>query len=740
MTVAELDLAIEGMTCASCVARVEKKLGRLDGVTASVNLATERARVSYPADLDPAALIAAVETAGYGATLIEPDAPAPAVSRGGGLRIRLLVSAALTVPIVLLAMVPAWQFWGWQWVSLVLATPVVLWGGWPFHRSTLVNLRHGAATMDTLVTLGTAAASLWSVGALVFGTAGELGMRHAFTLVAEPGAASGAVYFEVAAGVTTFLLLGRFIEERSKRRAGAALRDLLEAAAKHVTRLEPDGAETLVPIEALAVGDLFVVRPGEKIATDGTVVDGTAAVDASAMTGESVPVEVAQGDAVAGGTIALGGSLVVRATRVGRDTQLARMGAIVEQAQLGKAGIQRLADRISSIFVPIVIGLAVATFAIWMLAGGGTSAALSASIAVLIVACPCALGLATPTALLVGTGRASQLGILITGPEVLERVGRIDTVVFDKTGTLTTGRMSVDSVATAAGADAVEIVRLAAAVERGSEHPIGRAVARAASDNASDGLGSAPAVTGFRAIAGFGVTGTVEGRAVVVGRPDDVLRMLGTALDADLATAIEGIRASGATVVLVGVDGRVLAALSVSDPLRPDAVLAVSRIRSLGLEPMVLSGDHAATVRAVLAPLGIRNAIGGATPAGKAEEVVRLQGEGRIVAMVGDGVNDAAALAQADLGIAIGSGSDIAIEAGDLTLLRSDPVLVADAIRLSRATVRVIRGNLFWAFAYNVAALPIAALGLLNPMIAGAAMAFSSVFVVLNSLRLRRAV
>lgn len=739
MTVAELDLAIEGMTCASCVARVEKKLGRLDGVTASVNLAMERARVSYPADLDPAALIAAVETAGYGATLIEPDAPAPAVPRGGGLRIRLLVSAALTVPIVLLAMVPAWQFWGWQWVSLVLATPVVLWGGWPFHRSTLVNLRHGAATMDTLVTLGTAAASLWSVGALVFGTAGELGMRHAFTLVAEPGAASGAVYFEVAAGVTTFLLLGRFIEERSKRRAGAALRDLLEAGAKHVTRLEPDGAETLVPIEALAVGDLFVVRPGEKIATDGTVVDGTAAVDASAMTGESVPVEVAQGDAVAGGTIALGGSLVVRATRVGRDTQLARMGAIVEQAQLGKAGIQRLADRISSIFVPIVIGLAVATFAIWMLAGGGASAALSASIAVLIVACPCALGLATPTALLVGTGRASQLGILITGPEVLERVGRIDTVVFDKTGTLTTGRMSVDSVATAADADAAGVVQLAAAVERGSEHPIGRAVARAAQD-APGGPGSAPAVTDFRAIAGFGVTGLVDGHAVVVGRPDDVLRMLGTALDADLATAVEGIRASGATAVLVGVDGCVVAALSVSDPLRPDAVLAVSRIRSLGLEPMVLSGDHAATVRAVVAPLGIRNAIGGVTPAGKAEEVVRLQGEGRIVAMVGDGVNDAAALAQADLGIAIGSGSDIAIEAGDLTLLRSDPVLVADAIRLSRATVRVIRGNLFWAFAYNVAALPIAALGLLNPMIAGAAMAFSSVFVVLNSLRLRRAV
>ncbi|WP_268765790.1 heavy metal translocating P-type ATPase [Leifsonia sp. Root227] len=725
----ELDLAIDGMTCASCVARVEKRLGRLDGVTATVNLATERARVTAPASIDPALLVAEVQKAGYGAHVIEAAEPPREADSGAALRIRLIVSAALTVPVVLLAMVPAWQFWGWQWVSLVLATPVVLWGGWPFHRAAAVNLRHGAATMDTLVSLGTAAAYLWSLWALVFGTAGELGMHHPFTFVAEPGSASGAIYLEVAAGVTTFLLLGRFVEERSKRRAGAALRDLLQAGAKDVAILTDDERERRVPVSALAVGDRFVVRPGERIAADGVVLDGAAAVDTSAMTGESVPVEVAGGGTVAGGTIAHGGTIVVRASRVGADTQLARMAKLVEEAQLGKAGIQRLADRISGVFVPVVIALALATFLVWMLVGGGTSAAVSAAVAVLIVACPCALGLATPTALLVGTGRAAQLGILITGPEVLERTGRIDTIVFDKTGTLTTGTMTVTGVVTADGAEedsaeGTDALLLAASAERGSEHPIGRAIAAAVDAHAP--------VSGFRAVAGFGVTALVDGRQVTVARVDDSAGLPDT-----LAAAVRASRAAGATAVLVTVDDRAVAVLSVSDPLRADAEEAIGLVRGLGLEPVVLSGDHEETVRAVVGPLRIRNVVGGATPEGKAETIARLQEDGHSVAMVGDGVNDAAALAAADLGIAMGSGSDVAIEAGDLTLLRSDPVLVADAIRLSRRTVAIIRGNLFWAFAYNVAALPVAALGLLNPMIAGAAMAFSSVFVVLNSLRLR---
>ncbi|WP_281727832.1 heavy metal translocating P-type ATPase [Leifsonia sp. PS1209] len=721
----QLDLAIDGMTCASCVARVEKRLGRIDGVTASVNLATERARVTAPASLDPALLVAEVQKAGYGAHVIEAVEPPRDASSSSALRLRLIVSAALTVPVVLLAMIPAWQFWGWQWVSLLLATPVVLWGGWPFHRSAAINLRHGAATMDTLVSLGTAAAYLWSVWALVFGTAGELGMRHPFTLVAEPGSASGAIYLEVAAGVTTFLLLGRFVEERSKRRAGAALRELLQAGAKDVAILTGDGSETRVPVSALAVGDRFVVRPGERIAADGVVQDGAAAVDTSAMTGESVPVEVSQGDTVAGGTIAHAGTLMVRASRVGADTQLARMAKLVEEAQLGKAAVQRLADRISGVFVPVVIALALATFGVWMLLGGGTSAAISAAVAVLIVACPCALGLATPTALLVGTGRAAQLGILITGPEVLERTGRIDTIVFDKTGTLTTGAMTVTGVVPADGVDAQEVLLLAASAERGSEHPIGRAVAAAVDAHAP--------VTGFRAVAGFGVTAQVEGRTVAVARAD-----AHATLPAVLSDALRDARAAGATAVVVSVDDAPAAVLSVTDPLRPDAAEAIGRVRALGLEPVVLSGDHEETVRAVVAPLRIQRVVGGATPEGKAQAVRRMQDDGRSVAMVGDGVNDAAALAAADLGIAMGSGSDVAIEAGDLTLLRSDPVLVADAIRLSRRTVSIIRGNLFWAFAYNVAAIPIAASGLLNPMIAGAAMAFSSVFVVLNSLRLRR--
>ncbi|MFF1574012.1 heavy metal translocating P-type ATPase [Leifsonia sp. NPDC058292] len=731
----QLDLAIEGMTCASCVARVEKRLGRLEGVTASVNLATERARVSHPAGLDPAALVAEVQRAGYGAHVIEPEAVAGARQDASGdprgLRARLIGSAALTVPIVLISMVPAWQFWGWQWVSLALATPAVLWGGWPFHRATMVNLRHGATTMDTLVTLGTAAAYLWSLWALVFGTAGELGMRHPFSLLSEPGSASGSIYFEVAAVVTTFLLLGKVVEERSKRRAGAALRSLLEAGAKDVARLDARGGEERVPVAALMVGDRFVVRPGERIAADGAVDDGGAAVDTSAMTGESVPREVSAGDDVSAGTIVHGGAIVVRATRVGGDTQLARMATLVEEAQLGKADIQRLADRISGVFVPIVIALAIATFVGWLLAGGGTATAVTAAVAVLIVACPCALGLATPTALVVGTGRAAQLGILITGPEVLERSGRIDTVIFDKTGTLTTGVMTVTGVTAADGWRRADVLALAGALERGSEHPIGVAVVRAAE---AEGC-VLPSVSGFRAIAGSGVTGSVDDRSVAVGRAGDATDL---ARETDgLAEAIDEARASGSTAVLVTVDGRSAGVLVISDPLRVESAPAIARVRALGLEPVVLSGDHQATVNAVVAPLGVRTVIGGVDPVGKADAVRSLQASGRRVAMVGDGVNDAAALAQADLGIAMGSGSDVAIEAGDLTLLRSDPLLVADAIRLSRKTLGVIRGNLFWAFAYNVAALPIAAFGLLNPMIAGAAMAFSSVFVVLNSLRLR---
>lgn len=738
-SLARIDLAVDGMTCASCVARVEKRLGRVEGVTATVNLATERASVTAPAEVAVEALIAEVEKAGYRARVLSDSREAARASAGGAdehddpdgrggdprrLLPRLIVSAALSIPIVLLAMVPAWRSVPGEWVSLLLAAPVVLWGGWPFHRSAAVNLRHGATTMDTLVSLGTLVAFAWSVAVLVRGNGGH-------------------VYFEVAAVVTTFLLLGRFAEQRSRRSAGAALRELLSAGVREVSRLDDAGRERRVPVAELRPGDRFVVRPGERIAVDGEVLDGSAAIDASALTGESVPVEVAAGDPVSAGTIAAGGSLVVRASRVGEDTRLARLAGLVEQAQLGKTRAQRLADRVSAVFVPVVIALAVVTFAVWALVTGDPAAALSPAVAVLIAACPCALGLATPTALLVGTSRAAQLGILLSGADALERAGRIDTVVFDKTGTLTTGRMTVVAVHPAAGADgagidgtgidgtgtddagtdAAEALRLAAAAERGSEHPLGRAIAEAAPSDAE--------VTGFRAIAGVGVTAVVDGRSVEVRAADD-------ALPTALSAAAHELRAAGATAVAVVADGRQLAVLGIGDPLRDDAGRAVEAVRALGAEPIVLSGDHPSTVQAVTAPLGIARVVGGVAPERKAEEVARLQRQGRSVAMVGDGVNDAAALATADLGIAMGTGSDIAIAAGDLTLLRPEPALVADALRLSRRMLATIRGNLFWAFAYNVAALPVAALGLLDPMIAGAAMAFSSVFVVLNSLRLRR--
>ncbi|ABW15875.1 heavy metal translocating P-type ATPase [Parafrankia sp. EAN1pec] len=758
----ELDLMIGGMTCASCAARVEKRLNGLDGVTATVNYATEKARVTFPADLPAARLVEQVKAAGYTAALPPPPTPvqppdgandrrgpvasaasdaASETSSVGGrdaadertraLRDRLLVSAALSVPVIVLAMVPAWQFTYWQWLSLTLAGPVVVWGAWPFHRAAWANLRHGATTMDTLISMGTLAAFGWSLYALFLGDAGEPGMTHGFSLDVSRGAGTDSIYLEVAAGVTTFILAGRFFEARAKRRAGAALRALLDLGARDVSVLR-DGRETRVAIGALAVSDLFVVRPGEKIATDGTVVEGVSAVDTSMLTGESVPVEVRPGDAVVGATLNAGGRLVVRAGLIGADTQLAQMARLVEEAQSGKAPVQRLADRVSGIFVPIVISLAVVTFGYWWGAGEGLTAAFTAAVAVLIVACPCALGLATPMALMVGTGRGAQLGILIKGPEVLESTRRVDTIVLDKTGTVTTGQMTLLDVAVAAGEDRAEVLRFAGAVEHASEHPIARAISRAAA-------GSLPSVAEFANLEGLGVRGVVEGRAVLVGRPR-LLADWAQPLPAELARAAHSAEEAGRTAVAVAWDGRARGVLTVADALKPTSASAIGQLRGLGLHPMLLTGDNRTVARAVAAEVGIAPAdvIADVLPADKIEVVRGLQAEGKVVAMVGDGVNDAAALAQADLGLAMGTGTDVAIEASDLTLVRGDLRSVADAIGLARRTLTTIRGNLFWAFAYNVAALPLAAAGLLNPMLAGAAMAFSSVFVVGNSLRLRR--
>ncbi len=635
-------------------------------------------------------------------------------------------------------MVPAWQFTSWQWLSLTLASPVVVWGAWPFHRAAWANLRHGTSTMDTLVSVGVLAAYGWSLYALFLGTAGEPGMTHAFSFHVERSDGAGNLYLEAAAGVTTFLLAGRYAEARSKRQAGAALRALLELGAKEVALLDADGTERLVPIDRLRVGSRFVVRPGEKVATDGVVEDGGSAVDASMLTGESVPVEVGVGDAVTGGCVNAGGRLVVRATRVGGDTQLARMARLVEDAQNGKAQVQRLADRVSGFFVPLVIALAVGTFGFWLGADAGASMAFTAAVAVLIIACPCALGLATPTALLVGTGRGAQLGILIKGPEVLESTRAVDTVLLDKTGTVTTGRMRLVAVVAADGHTTAEVLRMAGAVEAASEHPVARAVAEAAA-----AAGPLPAVAGFAALEGLGAQGRVElggtSYDVVVGRPR-LLTDRGLSLPADLAEALDAAAARGETAVLVGWDGQAHGVLTVADQVKDTSAEAVRRLRDLGLRPVLLTGDHRAVADAVAAAVGIApdDVVAEVLPAGKVEVVRRLQAEGRVVAMVGDGVNDAAALAQADLGLALGTGTDVAIEAGDLTLVRGDLRVAADAIRLSRRTLAVIKGNLFWAFAYNVAALPLAAAGLLDPMLAGAAMALSSVFVVTNSLRLRR--
>ncbi|MBT2391588.1 copper-translocating P-type ATPase [Streptomyces sp. ISL-1] len=719
-----VDLEISGMTCASCVARIERRLNKLPGVAASVNLATASARVTYGPQVTPSELVAAVEAAGYGASVASGAAGAAAEAgaadardaesgRIADLRRRLIISAVLALPVVAVSMISAWQFSGWRWIALVLATPVALWGAWPFHRAAAVNLRHGAATMDTLVSLGVLAAYLWSAGTL------GVGGKH--------------LYLEVAVVLTVFLLAGRFFEARAKRRAGEAIRALMDLGAKDVAVLR-DGAEVRIPVEQLVVGDAFVVRPGEKIATDGEVVEGSSAVDESLLTGESVPVEVAPGSAVTGATLNSHGRLVVRATRIGADTKLAQIARLVEQAQTGKAAVQRLADRISSVFVPIVIALAAGTFAVWLLTGADAAAALTAAIAVVIIACPCALGLATPTALMVGTGRGAQLGLLIRGPEVLESTRRIDTIVLDKTGTVTEGRMSLAEVVTADGEDPDAVLRLAGALEDASEHPIAAAIAAAARDR----LGSLPAVEDFANAQGRGVTGRVDGLTVLAGRESWLRDQWSLTLPDTLAAARDAAEATGRTVVFAAWEGRVRAALDVADTVKPTSALAVAELKQLGLTPVLLTGDNAAAARAVAAEVGIAEVIAEVHPEDKVAEIKRLQQAGRAVAMVGDGVNDAAALAQADLGLAMGTGTDAAIAASDLTLVSGDLRAAGDAIRLARRTLRTIRANLFWAFAYNVAALPLAALGMLNPMIAGGAMAFSSVFVVSNSLRLRR--
>ncbi|MFF9246014.1 heavy metal translocating P-type ATPase [Streptomyces globisporus] len=742
-----VELAIGGMTCASCAARIEKKLNRMDGVEATVNYATEKAKVTYAgADVSVEDLIATVEATGYTARPPAPPAAGTAAPPPGSgdteqsaseddglttLRQRLITAVLLAVPVIAMAMIPALQFDYWQWLSLTLAAPVVTYAAWPFHRAAWTNAKHGAATMDTLISVGTSAAFLWSVWALFFGTAGMVGMTHPFEFTIARSDGAGNIYLEAAAGVTAFILAGRYFEARSKRKAGAALKALMELGAKEVTVLR-NGVETTIPTSALQVGDRFLVRPGEKIATDGTVVEGSSAVDASMLTGESVPVEVAVGDTVTGATLNAGGRLVVEATRVGNDTQLARMAKLVEDAQNGKASAQRLADRISAVFVPIVIALALATLGYWLGNGAGLTAAFTAAVAVLIIACPCALGLATPTALMVGTGRGAQLGILIKGPEVLETTRRVDTIVLDKTGTVTTGRMTLQTTHTTDTTTKTEVLRIAGALENASEHPIAQAVATAATDT----TGPLPTPEDFANIPGLGVQGIVEGHAVLVGR-EQLLAEWEIRLPAPLAEAKQAAEAAGRTAIAVAWDGEARAVLEVADAVKDTSAEAVRRLRALGLTPILLTGDNRAVAESVAAEVGIDEVYAEVMPQDKVDVVKRLQAEGRSVAMVGDGVNDAAALAQADLGLAMGTGTDAAIEAGDLTLVRGDLNAAADAIRLSRRTLSTIRTNLFWAFAYNVAALPLAAAGLLNPMIAGAAMAFSSVFVVGNSLRLR---
>ncbi|MBN0043062.1 copper-translocating P-type ATPase [Streptomyces actuosus] len=739
----EVELSVGGMTCASCAARIEKKLNRMDGVTATVNFATEKAKVSYAEGVEIDDLIATVTKTGYTATPPPPTAQnrnetetetAAGAEPDGellALRQRLLVSLVLSVPVVLMAMAPPLQFDNWQWLSLTLAAPVVVWGASPFHKAAYTNARHGAATMDTLVSVGTLAAFGWSLWALFFGHAGMPGMRHAFEFTVSRTDGSSSIYLEAAAGVTTFILAGRYLEAKSKRKAGAALRALLELGVKDVSLLR-DGKEVRVPVAQLAVGDRFVVRPGEKIATDGTVVEGVSAVDASMLTGEAMPVDVAVGDAVTGATVNAGGRLVVEATRVGADTQFARMAKLVEDAQNGKAEVQRLADRISAVFVPVVVLIALGTLVTWLFVTEDVTAAFTAAVAVLIIACPCALGLATPTALMVGTGRGAQLGILIKGPEVLESTRRVDTIVLDKTGTVTTGRMTLQEVHAAQGVDDGELLRLAGALEHASEHPIAQAVAAGAIERAE----SLPVPENFENVPGLGVQGLVDGHAVLAGR-EKLLAEWAIELPPELAEVKAAAERDGRTAVAVAWDGEARGVLTVADAVKGSSPEAVAELRRLGLRPVLLTGDNSLVAESVARSVGIDEVIAEVLPQDKVDVVRRLQKEGRTVAMVGDGVNDAAALATADLGLAMGTGTDVAIEAGDLTLVRGDLRVAVDAIRLSRRTLATIKGNLFWAFGYNVAALPLAALGMLNPMIAGAAMAFSSVFVVTNSLRLR---
>jgi Cu+-exporting ATPase len=771
MSTSTYELEIGGMTCASCAARIEKKLNRLDGVEASVNYATEKARIAAPEGFDPHLLIAEVEKTGYTAELPAPPPDATGADDGAtehddpellALRRRLVGSVWLSVPVILVSMIPALQFDYWQWASLALASPVIVWAAWPFHRAAWMNLKHGTATMDTLVSVGTSAAFLWSLYALFFGTAGVPGMTHPFELSISPSDGTANIYLEVAAGVTMFILAGRYFEKRSKRQAGAALRALLELGAKDVAVVR-DGAEARIPVDELSVGDEFIVRPGEKIATDGVIVSGLSAIDASMLTGESVPVEAGPGDAVTGATVNTSGRLVVRVTRVGGDTQLARMAKLVEDAQSGKAEVQRLADRVSGVFVPIAIAIAVLALGAWLGAGFPAASAFTAAVAVLIIACPCALGLATPTALLVGTGRGAQLGILIKGPEILESTRRVDTIVLDKTGTVTTGKMTLIDAIPAQGTERSELLRLAGALEDASEHPIAQAIAKGAVEELDIDL---PDVESFRNTQGKGVSGVVEGRAVLVGRRT-LLEEWSIALDPALQAAQEDAENHGRTAVLVAWDGEIRGVLVVADSVKPTSAEAIRQFRELGLTPILLTGDNETVARQIAAEVGIERGgdagppgrdgahaglpgrddahaglpgrvIAEVLPSDKAEVISKLQQEGRVVAMVGDGVNDAAALAQADLGLAMGTGTDAAIEASDITLVRGDLRSAADAIRLSRRTLGTIKGNLFWAFAYNVSAIPLAALGLLNPMLAGAAMAFSSVFVVGNSLRLRR--
>jgi Cu+-exporting ATPase len=738
-----VELPITGMTCASCANRIERKLNKLDGVTASVNYATEKAAVAFdPAAVAPEQLVAAVQAAGYDATL--PAAPARGGTADGGpapeedaadahvasLRRRLLVVAPLAAIVLALSMISALQFDNWQWLALQLATPVIVWGAWPFHRAAWANLRHGTATMDTLVSLGVLSAFAWSMYALFLGDAGMTGMKMHLSLSASSG---DDLYLEIASVVTTFLLAGRYFEARAKRRSGAALKALLELGAKDVAVLDADGGERRIPIEQLAVGDRFVVRPGEKVATDGVVEQGTSAVDQSLLTGESVPVEKQPGDQVAGASVNAGGRLVLRATKVGADTALAQIAKLVTDAQTGKAPVQRLADRISGIFVPVVIGVAVATFAFWLGSGADVKFAFTSAVAVLIIACPCALGLATPTALLVGTGRGAQLGLLIKGPQVLESTRKVDTIVLDKTGTVTTGRMALADVATTAGTDRGEVLRIAGALEDASEHPIAQAIAAAAREL----VGQLPSVEAFTNREGLGVEGVVDGHGVQVGRPA-LMADWGLGIPAALDAAKSRAEQQGRTAVLAAWDGEVRAVLVVSDTVKPTSAEAIAALKALDLRPVLLTGDNVSTARAVAAEVGIDEVIAEVLPADKAAVVRRLQADGRVVAMVGDGVNDAPALAQADLGLAIGTGTDVAIEASDLTLVSGDLRAAGDAIRLSRATLRTIKQNLTWAFGYNVAAIPLAALGLLNPLIAGAAMGLSSVSVVANALRLRR--